>query len=54
MPKLVIGTPGRLVDLLINNKIDTKANANDYVTKVEFNATVGDIESILNNVLNEL
>ena len=38
----------------INNKIDTKANANDYVTKVEFNATVGDIESILNNVLNEL
>lgn len=23
MPKLVIGTPGRLVDLLINNKIDT-------------------------------
>ena len=38
----------------INNRIDTKANANDYVTKVEFNATVGDIESILNNVLNEL
>ena len=38
----------------INNKIDTKANANDYVTKVEFNETVGDIESILNNVLNEL
>ena len=38
----------------INNKIDTKANASDYVTKVEFNATVGDIESILNNVLNEL
>ena len=38
----------------INNKIDTKANANDYVTKVEFNETVGDIESILNNVLNVL
>lgn len=38
----------------INNKIDTKANASDYVTKVEFNQTVGDIESILNNVLNEL
>ena len=38
----------------INNKIDTKANANDYVTKVEFNQTVGDIESILNNVLNVL
>ena len=38
----------------INNKIDTKANADDYVTKVEFNETVGDIESILNNVLNEL
>lgn len=38
----------------INNKIDTKANASDYVTKVEFNQTVGDIESILNNVLNVL
>ena len=38
----------------INNKIDTKANANDYVTKVEFNQTVGDIDSILNNVLNVL
>ena len=38
----------------INNKLNTKADANDYVTKVEFNQTVGDIESILNNVLNVL